>query len=67
MSIMHAPHAMPISNPHASIVFVLAIGDGKPLMPLTARRTTAALPYAGNYRVIDFALTNCMQDRKSVV
>ena len=60
MSIMHALHAMPISNPHASIVFVLAIGDGKPLMPLTARRTTAALPYAGNYRVIDFALTNCM-------
>lgn len=48
------------SNRHETIVFVLAIGDGKPLMPLTARRTTAALPYAGNYRVIDFALTNCM-------
>ncbi len=47
-------------NLHETIVFVLAIGDGKPLMPLTARRTTAALPYAGNYRVIDFALTNCM-------
>jgi len=41
-------------------VLVLAIGDGQPLMPLTARRTTAALPYAGNYRVIDFVLTNCM-------
>ena len=51
---------MPIPNLHETIVFVLAIGDGKPLMPLTARRTTAALPYAGNYRVIDFALTNCM-------
>lgn len=57
---MPRPHAMPIPNLHETIVFVLAIGDGKPLMPLTARRTTAALPYAGNYRVIDFALTNCM-------
>jgi glucose-1-phosphate adenylyltransferase len=51
---------MLITNLQETVVFVLAIGDGKPLMPLTARRTAAALPYAGNYRVIDFALTNCM-------
>lgn len=51
---------MLILEPTETLVVVLAIGDGKPLMPLTARRTTAALPYAGNYRVIDFALTNCM-------
>jgi glucose-1-phosphate adenylyltransferase len=51
---------MLISNLHETLVLVLAIGDGKPLLPLTARRTAAALPYAGNYRVIDFALTNCM-------
>jgi len=51
---------MLISNLHETPVLVLAIGDGRPLLPLTARRTTAALPYAGNYRVIDFALTNCM-------
>ncbi len=57
---LRAEPIMPISNLHETLVIVLAIGDGKPLMPLTARRTTAALPYAGNYRVIDFALTNCM-------
>lgn len=51
---------MLISNLNETLVIVLAIGDGKPLMPLTARRTAAALPYAGNYRVIDFVLTNCM-------
>ena len=45
---------------HNTLVLALTIGDGKPLRPLSARRTTAALPYAGNYRVIDFALTNCM-------
>lgn len=43
-----------------TLCIILATGDGKGLMPLTARRTAAALPYAGNYRVIDFALTNCM-------
>lgn len=51
---------MPTSPLPETTVLVLAIGDGQPLMPLTARRTTAALPYAGNYRVIDFVLTNCM-------
>lgn len=43
-----------------TLCVVLAIGDGKGLMPLTARRTAAALFYGGNYRIIDFALTNCM-------
>ncbi len=54
-----APAMMP-HNLNETLVIVLAIGDGKALMPLTARRTTAALSYAGNYRVVDFALTNCM-------
>ena len=54
-----APAMMP-HNLNETLVIVLAIGDGKALMPLTARRTTAALTYAGNYRVVDFALTNCM-------
>ncbi|MCP5145779.1 MAG: glucose-1-phosphate adenylyltransferase [Gammaproteobacteria bacterium] len=38
----------------------LAIGDGSPLAPLTSRRTVAALPFGGTYRVIDFALSNCL-------
>ncbi len=51
---------MLISNLTETMVTVLAIGDGAALRPLTTRRATAALPYAGNYRVIDFALTNCL-------
>mgnify|MGYP006282755541 FL=1 len=51
---------MLLNNLNETLVVVLAIGDGRALMPLTARRSSAALSYAGNYRVIDFALTNCM-------
>ena len=51
---------MLLNNLNETLVIVLAIGDGKALSPLTARRAPAALTYAGNYRVIDFALTNCM-------
>ncbi len=51
---------MLLLNLNETLVIVLAIGDGKALAPLTARRAPAALSYAGNYRVIDFALTNCM-------
>lgn len=51
---------MVMSNLQRTWVYVLAIGDGRALMPLTARRTAAALPYAGNYRIIDFVLSNCM-------
>ncbi len=51
---------MLLNNLNETLVIVLAIGDGKALAPLTARRAPAALTYAGNYRVIDFALTNCM-------
>ena len=37
---------------------VLAGGEGKRLMPLTAQRAKPAVPFAGNYRLIDFALSN---------
>lgn len=37
---------------------VLAGGEGKRLAPLTADRAKPAVPYAGNYRLIDFALSN---------
>jgi glucose-1-phosphate adenylyltransferase len=37
---------------------VLAGGEGKRLMPLTADRAKPAVPFAGNYRLIDFALSN---------
>jgi glucose-1-phosphate adenylyltransferase len=37
---------------------VLAGGEGKRLMPLTAQRAKPAVPFAGSYRLVDFALSN---------
>jgi len=37
---------------------VLAGGEGKRLMPLTADRAKPAVPFGGVYRLIDFALSN---------
>src|SRR5213595_3049043 len=37
---------------------VLAGGEGKRLMPLTEDRAKPAVPFAGLYRLIDFALSN---------
>jgi len=39
---------------------VLAGGEGKRLMPLTADRAKPAVPFAGGYRLIDFALSNLL-------
>lgn len=40
------------------LTVVLAGGEGKRLMPLTTDRAKPAVPFAGNYRLIDFALSN---------
>src|SRR4029450_7096037 len=37
---------------------VLAGGEGKRLYPLTADRAKPAVPFAGAYRLVDFALSN---------
>ena len=37
---------------------VLAGGEGKRLMPLTADRAKPAVPFGGSYRLIDFTLSN---------
>ncbi|SDD00089.1 glucose-1-phosphate adenylyltransferase [Actinokineospora iranica] len=37
---------------------VLAGGEGKRLWPLTADRAKPAVPFAGNYRLVDFVLSN---------
>jgi len=49
-----------VVSPHRTKVLavVLAGGEGKRLMPLTADRAKPAVPFAGTYRLIDFALSN---------
>lgn len=51
------------------MAIVLAGGEGKRLMPLTADRAKPAVPFGGTYRLVDFALSNLVNSRylKSVV
>ena len=51
------------------LAIVLAGGEGKRLMPLTADRAKPAVPFGGIYRLIDFALSNVVNSgyRKIVV
>src|SRR6202040_1155013 len=37
---------------------VLAGGEGKRLLPLTADRAKPAVPFGGQYRLVDFVLSN---------
>lgn len=48
---------------------VLAGGEGRRLLPLTQERTKPAVPFAGQYRLIDFVLSNLVNGglRKIVV
>ena len=39
---------------------IMAGGEGARLSVLTAKRTKPAVPFAGKYRIIDFALSNCV-------
>lgn len=51
------------------LAIVLAGGEGKRLMPLTADRAKPAVPFGGIYRLIDFALSNVVNSgyRKVIV
>ncbi|WP_395692238.1 glucose-1-phosphate adenylyltransferase [Nocardioides sp.] len=49
---------MALSSRRKVLAIVLAGGEGKRLMPLTADRAKPAVPFAGIYRLIDFALSN---------
>src|SRR6188472_4721243 len=51
------------------LAIVLAGGEGKRLMPLTADRAKPAVPFGGIYRLIDLALSNVVNSeyRKVVV
>lgn len=43
-----------------TLTVILAGGHGSRLQPLTAERAKPAVPFGGKYRIIDFALVNCL-------
>ena len=43
-----------------TITVILAGGQGERLSPLTTLRSKPAVPFGGKYRIIDFALSNCL-------
>ncbi|MEM7203231.1 MAG: glucose-1-phosphate adenylyltransferase [Planctomycetota bacterium] len=51
---------MPAQQLKSTLTFVLAGGQGGRLKPLTLSRAKPAVPFAGSYRIIDFALSNCI-------
>jgi glucose-1-phosphate adenylyltransferase len=59
-----------VAADHANVFsIVLAGGEGRRLAPLTLDRAKPAVPFGGNYRLIDFALSNLVNAgyRKIVV
>lgn len=43
-----------------TLTIILAGGEGSRLQPLTRLRAKPSVPFGGKYRIIDFALTNCL-------
>src|SRR3982751_3347671 len=51
-------YSSPLSR--STMAYVLAGGRGSRLMELTAKRAKPAVPFGGNSRIIDFALSNAL-------
>lgn len=43
-----------------TLTMILAGGQGQRLQPLTTVRSKPSVPFGGKYRIIDFALSNCL-------
>jgi glucose-1-phosphate adenylyltransferase len=52
--------ARSLNLPNRAMALVLAGGRGSRLMDLTDRRAKPAVYFGGKFRIIDFALSNCM-------
>ncbi len=52
--------ALSIELPKRAVALVLAGGRGSRLMNLTDRRAKPAVYFGGKFRIIDFALSNCL-------
>jgi glucose-1-phosphate adenylyltransferase len=46
------------------LTFLLAGGRGTRLDPLTRSRAKPAVPFGGTYRIVDFALSNCLNSQQ---
>src|SRR5512133_2736181 len=55
------PHLIELRNlAHDTLAIVLAGGRGSRLAELTDWRAKPAVPFGGKFRIIDFALSNCV-------
>lgn len=55
-----APHRFVSRLTRETLALVMAGGRGTRLGPLTAWRAKPAVPFGGKFRIIDFALSNCI-------
>ena len=51
---------IPERTPQKVLAIIMAGGKGERLMPLTEMRSKPSVPFAGTYRIVDFALSNFM-------
>ena len=49
--------------PHNVLTMIMAGGKGERLSPLTLHRAKPAVPFGGQYRIIDFTLSNCINSK----
>ncbi len=49
---------IPERTPQKVLAMIMAGGKGERLMPLTEQRSKPSVPFAGTYRIVDFALSN---------